>query len=124
MRYDVSFNMAGSKEVVCVQGLGFVGFAMATAISSARDSAGHPRFDVIGVDLPTPEGRAKVDAINAGRLPVACSDEELAAAFSQAFCHFNPQFRSSYESCRVIEKRQAVVKNVSFMADGPQRLPE
>src|SRR5437763_16127421 len=24
----ISFNMAGSREVVCVQGLGFVGFAM------------------------------------------------------------------------------------------------
>ena len=84
MRYDGSFNMAGSMEVICVQGLGFVGFAMATAIASARNPAGQPWFDVIGVDLPTPEGRAKVDAINTGRLPVACSDDELAAAFSQA----------------------------------------
>ena len=76
--------MAGSREVVCVQGLGFVGFAMATAIASAREPAGEPCYNVIGVDLPTPEGHAKVDAINAGRLPVASADEELGAAFSQS----------------------------------------
>ena len=36
---------------VCIQGLGYVGAAMATAVVSARDSKGQPIYDVIGVDL-------------------------------------------------------------------------
>jgi len=41
--------------VVCVQGLGFVGAAMAIVVASASDQAGNPRFNVIGVDLPLPK---------------------------------------------------------------------
>jgi UDP-N-acetyl-D-glucosamine dehydrogenase len=70
--------------VVCVQGLGFVGSAMAAAVADARDEQGHPCFSVVGVDLPTPDGRAKVDAISAGRLPVAANDAALAAALAAA----------------------------------------
>ena len=76
-------------NVVCIQGLGFVGVAMATAVANACDAEGNPSFDVIGVDLPGPEGQAKVDSINAGRLPLASTDEELAAAFSKAWSHGN-----------------------------------
>jgi UDP-N-acetyl-D-glucosamine dehydrogenase len=70
--------------VVCVQGLGFVGSAMAVAVADARDGAGAPRFAVAGIDLPTPDGLAKIEAINAGRLPVAASDEGLKAALAAA----------------------------------------
>jgi nucleotide sugar dehydrogenase len=70
--------------VVCVQGLGFVGSAMAIAVGDARDPDGAPRFNVAGVDLPTPDGLAKVEAINAGRLPVAASDDALRTALAAA----------------------------------------
>ena len=67
-----------------MQGLGFVGVAMAVAVAGARREDGEPAFDVIGVDLPTPDGCAKVEAINQGRLPIAAKDEELSAAFARA----------------------------------------
>jgi UDP-N-acetyl-D-glucosamine dehydrogenase len=70
--------------VVCVQGLGFVGSAMAVAVADARDAAGAPRFNVAGVDLATPDGLAKVEAINAGHCPVTASDESLKAALAAA----------------------------------------
>jgi UDP-N-acetyl-D-glucosamine dehydrogenase len=70
--------------VVCVQGLGFVGSAMAVAVADARDPAGAPRFNVAGIDLPTPDGLAKVEAINAGRCPVTASDESMVAAVAAA----------------------------------------
>ena len=63
--------------VVCVQGLGFVGAAMAIAVGDARGPDGAPCFNVAGVDLPTPDGLAKIEAINAGRLPVDASDDAL-----------------------------------------------
>lgn len=71
-------------ETVCVQGLGFVGTAMALAIASARSDEGNPVFDVIGVELDTPEGRAKVESINSERLPVESADPKMQAAFEEA----------------------------------------
>jgi nucleotide sugar dehydrogenase len=59
--------------------------AMATAVASARDTSGSALFDVIGVDLPTPDGQAKVHAVNAGTMPLATTDQELVAAFRTAF---------------------------------------
>jgi nucleotide sugar dehydrogenase len=72
------------RPIVAVQGLGFVGSAMAVAVASARDAAGEPVFDVVGVDLPTPDGSAKVDALNAGALPFATTDETLKRAAEEA----------------------------------------
>ena len=40
------------RKTVCVQGLGFVGAAMALAIASAKDKAGVPLYNVIGIDVP------------------------------------------------------------------------
>ena len=82
-----SHALAGApteRPLICIQGLGFVGSAMAVAVADARTGCGEPCFDVIGVDLATPDGRAKVDAINSGRLPVAANDERLARALAAA----------------------------------------
>ena len=58
---------------------------MALAVASARDpKSGQPRFDVIGVELPTPEGHAKVSAVNAGEMPVRSSDPKMAEAMTRA----------------------------------------
>jgi UDP-N-acetyl-D-glucosamine dehydrogenase len=84
----MSFDVP-QRPVVCVQGLGFVGAAMATAVAGARDAGGRPCFDVIGVELPTPDGRAKVAAINAGELPVTASDEKLKATLAAAHARGN-----------------------------------
>ena len=40
------------RKTVCVQGLGFVGSAMALAIANAKNREGHPLYNVIGVDIP------------------------------------------------------------------------
>jgi UDP-N-acetyl-D-glucosamine dehydrogenase len=69
-----------ARAVVCVQGLGYVGAAMAMAIAQARDSHGAPRYDVIGVDLPTPEGERRIRELCAGRFPFRSGDAKLEAA--------------------------------------------
>jgi UDP-N-acetyl-D-glucosamine dehydrogenase len=68
--------------VVVVQGLGFVGSAMAAAVADAHDRVGRPYFNVIGIDLPTPEGIAKVEAINAGEAPIVNTDLRLEHALA------------------------------------------
>jgi nucleotide sugar dehydrogenase len=70
--------------VVCVQGLGFVGTAMALAVASARDADGAPAFDVVGVELDSEEGRRKVDGITRGELPVSSADPRMSAALQEA----------------------------------------
>jgi nucleotide sugar dehydrogenase len=67
-------------QKVCVQGLGYVGAAMSAAIAEARNAEGQPQFDVVGVDLPTPQGLQRIEAINSGRFPFQVADRDLEAA--------------------------------------------
>lgn len=80
--------MGGSGEhprpVVAVQGLGFVGAAMAIAVASALDDAGEPRFEVFGVDLADAAGLSRVEALEAGRFPFETTDEALVDALLAA----------------------------------------
>jgi nucleotide sugar dehydrogenase len=74
---------AGDRPVVAVQGLGFVGAAMSIAVASAQGEDG-PAFTVVGVDLDDDAGRARVDALNAGRFPFETTDASLVAALTRA----------------------------------------
>ncbi len=70
--------------VVCVQGLGFVGAAMAIAVASARDGADRPVYNVIGVDLQTLEGLSRIAALNRGSFPFRTIDAKLEQKARQA----------------------------------------
>jgi nucleotide sugar dehydrogenase len=72
------------RKIVCVQGLGFVGAANAIAIATARDGAGNPLYNVIGVDLPTESGRERAAALNQGAFPFATTDAALVDAARSA----------------------------------------
>ena len=65
---------------VCIQGLGFVGSAMAAAVAEAREQDGTIAFEVVGIDLPTPAGERRIDAINSGLFPFETADAALADA--------------------------------------------
>jgi UDP-N-acetyl-D-glucosamine dehydrogenase len=73
-----------NRPVVCVQGLGFVGMAMALAVANSKDVDGSPYFNVIGIDIPTPIGLSRVNALNAGRLPIESTDPKLTTAVQYA----------------------------------------
>jgi nucleotide sugar dehydrogenase len=72
-----------ARSVVCVQGLGYVGTAMALAIASARDEDA-PAFDVIGVELEGERGRQIADLLNGGRLPIDSSDPKMQRALDES----------------------------------------
>ena len=65
-----------SKNVV-VQGLGFVGAAMAVAASTKLDKQGEPLFKVTGIDLATGTGRERINCINSGEFPFNTNDKKL-----------------------------------------------
>ena len=69
--------------VVCVQGLGFVGTAMSVVVANARNKNNKPYFNVIGVDLPTSEGCAKIESINNGKFPFQINDRKMINAFRE-----------------------------------------
>lgn len=109
------------KQSVCVQGLGFVGSAMATAIALAKDGDGKPLFDVVGIDLPTPTGLKRIEAINAGSFPFETSDERLAAAVTQARSQGNLRATtdaSEFESADIVVVD--VHLDIPFRDDEPQ----
>jgi nucleotide sugar dehydrogenase len=70
-------------QIVVVQGLGFVGSAVAAAVASVSD-AGRPLHYVIGVDLATPGSYWKVGKINGGEPPFHSPDEKLPPLFREA----------------------------------------
>jgi UDP-N-acetyl-D-glucosamine dehydrogenase len=72
------------RDVVAVQGLGFVGSAMVAALAQARRTDGTPRFAVIGVDLGDERNGHKIDAVLRGEPPVVSSDESLTLAYRDA----------------------------------------
>lgn len=71
------------RPVVCVQGLGYVGTAMALAIAAARDDES-PAFDVVGVELPTERGNQIVGSLNSGRLPIESADPKMQGTLDTA----------------------------------------
>ncbi len=72
------------KHTVCVQGLGFVGFAMAVAEANAIDkTTNKPLYNVIGIDLNNEDGREKAEKINRGEFPINCNDTELKQAYKK-----------------------------------------
>jgi UDP-N-acetyl-D-glucosamine dehydrogenase len=73
-----------ARPVVCVQGLGFVGAAMALAIASARNPGGQPAYNVIGLDLQSESGLSRIDALNQGVFPFATSDVKLRSKAEEA----------------------------------------
>ncbi len=66
-------------QKVCVQGLGFVGSAMATAVASARKNQ-KPIYRVVGVDID----KRKITAINEGELLFFCEDDSLKKKLKEA----------------------------------------
>lgn len=77
------------RKIVCVQGLGFVGAAMALAIANAKDTNGLPRYNVIGIDIPNEAGYRKASSINRGVFPFENNDEDLEWAQRNAFRNGN-----------------------------------
>ncbi|HAG69921.1 MAG TPA: nucleotide sugar dehydrogenase [Lachnospiraceae bacterium] len=77
-------KFSDNRRTVCVQGLGFVGAAMAVAVANARDDGGNVLYNVIGFDVPGEEGQKKADKINKGIFPYENKDDNLSEALRNA----------------------------------------
>ena len=109
------------KAIVAVQGLGFVGSAMVTAVALAENEGGEPIYDVIGVDLPTDAGLKRVKAINEGRFPFETSDPKLNPAVARA--HGRGNLRATTDESVYADADIIVVDvhlDIPFRDDEPQ----
>ena len=77
---DAFLEQWKDREIVVVQGLGFVGAVMALVVANAPEE----EYAVIGVDLPTDEGRRKVQSLNEGTFPIESSDPTVEEFHEQA----------------------------------------
>ncbi len=77
------------RKTVCVQGLGFVGSAMALAIASAKQENGEPSYNVIGIDIPNEAGYRKAASVNDGIFPFESNDKKLQQAQLEAYQNGN-----------------------------------
>ena len=84
LSYKAVRHQQQDRRVVVVQGLGFVGAAVAAVIAGKKLTDGNPLYFVIGVDLALPSCYWKVGKVNDGECPYPSPDSELNRLFSSA----------------------------------------
>ena len=108
------------KKVI-VQGLGFVGSAVATAIAISKDIQGNYLYSVCGVDLPTKLGSERVNAINNGEFPFSTSDNNLIKAVAES--HLNGNLVATTDQGKFNQADIIVVDlplDIPYLEDEPQ----
>ena len=81
MKTEINFK-SENKPLICVQGMGFVGLAMATVVANALDKNNQPLYNVIGLDLP--EKQNLIEKINTGELPIVTEDKSFSIELKRA----------------------------------------
>ena len=105
---------------VFIQGLGFVGSAMVTAVAASKDSENKPRYKVIGVDLNNEVGNERAISINKGIFPLPTSDERLRKTLLQ--CQKEGNIEATTEQNRFNEADIIVVDiplDIPFLEEKP-----
>lgn len=93
---------------------------MAYAVACARDELGNPAFEVIGIDLPSPEGCRRVRALNEGIFPFDVNDPSLSKSVATAHSEGNLSAttdESAYRDADVIVVD--VHQDIDFKQDQP-----
>ena len=73
-------GMNSKKQVVAIQGLGFVGTVMSLVVANSDNGA----YAVVGVDKATEDSYWKIAEINAGICPIISSDPLVSEFFEEA----------------------------------------
>ncbi|MDP2173680.1 MAG: nucleotide sugar dehydrogenase [Candidatus Cloacimonadaceae bacterium] len=84
------------RQIVAVQGLGFVGCVMASVVADATDRDGNPIYYVHGHQRASKRSFWKVPVINSGIPPVSSSDPEVPQIFHRTVVE-KKNFRATSE---------------------------
>jgi UDP-N-acetyl-D-glucosamine dehydrogenase len=83
--------------------LGFVGSAMAVAVSSKLNNESYPLYNVTGIDLAFGLGQERIDSINTGRFPFQTNDEKLVNELKNSVCRGNLKATSDKASYSIAD---------------------
>ena len=98
------------KNIV-IQGLGFVGSAMAIAVASRLDGNNNtPLFHVKGVDLPSGLGQKRIDCINSGEFPFKINDNKLSEELDKSVKRGN---LTATSDSNIYSKADVVLVNIN-----------
>ena len=89
---DAFLERNTGKQVIVVQGLGFVGAVMSLVCANALTE----EYAVIGVDLPRPYTYWKIQSINEGKFPIIASDPKIEEFYQKSVEKGN--FYATYDS--------------------------
>lgn len=84
------------RKTVVIQGLGFVGSAVAAVLSNSKDKNHNLLYNVIGVDLCNEENFWKIARANEGKPPIISSDKSMTRAYLNT--KKNKNFLATYSS--------------------------
>ncbi|OUU53247.1 MAG: hypothetical protein CBC25_01240 [Pelagibacteraceae bacterium TMED65] len=119
-RDEFGLSSGSGRPLVCVQGLGFVGAAMSVAVALAKDDSGEEIFDVLGVDLPSADGKQRVQSIMSGFFPFQSGDTTIEAATK--VCRSRGNLAATTNS-RAFQLADIVVVDVNLDVDFASRPP-
>ncbi|MDD5347796.1 MAG: glycoside hydrolase family 9 protein, partial [Candidatus Omnitrophica bacterium] len=108
----VEQQQALNRTIVAVQGLGFVGQAMASVIANAQHVK---EYAVIGIDLPSNQER--LDLINRGISPIKSDDPKLQAFLREAALHRRSLIATTEK--KAYSFADIIVMDVPFEAEKP-----
>lgn len=117
----VENNTPAKRSMVCVQGLGFVGSAMAVSVASAMDQSGIRHFDVVGLDLDTHQGRTRVQSINEGLFPFKSGDNAIERATAE--CTSFGNLRATTDPA-VLKTCQVVIIDTNLDVEFSEKEPD
>jgi len=80
MDLETFINKEKGKQIVLVQGLGFVGSVMSLVVANSINGD----YAVIGIDQDTNEGRKTVNLLNNGIFPITADDPKIQEYFEYA----------------------------------------
>ncbi len=106
-----NLEIATFRQTVVVQGLGFVGAAMAVAVANAVNKDNSPCFDVIGIDLNNTAGNKRINSINSGIFPFETVDTSIIKG--TADCVKRGNLRATTDES-VIEKADIILVSVNL----------
>ncbi len=98
------------REKVCVQGLGFVGLAMATVVANVSDEDGNLCYSVVGIDLP--KNDILIESVNNGILPFKTEDISFSKLLNKAVNENHNLIATSDEKC--LSQAEIVIVDVQL----------
>ncbi len=105
------------RQIVTVQGMGFVGCVMAVVVADATDDNGQPSYFVHGHQRPSKRSYWKVPVINTGTPPVNSSDAEVPELFERCV-NEKKNFRATWHDI-AYEVADIVVVDIQLDATKP-----